>query len=71
MGGRLSGGAPPDKRVRIIERLQMALGGPALKGLVAGLEEGPLVPGGHGTTEEAKTERWGGCRAPPLAAGLW
>lgn len=58
-GGASERGAPPDKRVRLIERLQMALGGPALKGLVAGLGEGPLVTGGHGSTEEPKAERRG------------
>lgn len=57
MGGTSERGAPLDKRVRIIERLQIALGGSALKGLVAGLEEGPLVTGGHRTTEEPKAER--------------
>lgn len=59
VGGSEQGRAPPDKGVRSIERLQMALGGPAFKGWVAGLEEGPLLTGGHGTTEDPKTERRG------------
>lgn len=39
------------KRVRIIKRLQMALGGLALTGL------GPLVTGGHGTTVPGRKQR--------------
>lgn len=58
-GGVLSRGAPLDNGVRLIERLQMALGGLPSKGAGARAKREAAHDwgGGWGTAEEPKVER--------------